>query len=199
PGHAGAGRWDRWKAGGAEVLRRFVGGAAACPTPTLRKRGRGLRKPSRLRGGSLKNGASRAWDADIPPVTARGRRAPTPSPMAKARTAASPRPLHPGRLFPSDPAQRAIARRLYEQVDALPIVSPHGHTDPAWWATDAPFANATELLLVPDHYLFRMLYSQGVPLDALGIPRRDGTCAGSGPRKAWRVFGRHFHLFRGNI
>ncbi|WP_407352813.1 glucuronate isomerase [Luteimonas sp. R10] len=112
---------------------------------------------------------------------------------------AAPKPLslHEDRLFAADPVQRAIARRLYAQVGALPIVSPHGHTDPAWWATDAPFANATELLLVPDHYVFRMLYSQGVPLDALGIPRADGSRATFDPREAWRVFARHFHLFRG--
>ena len=78
---------------------------------------------------------------------------------------AKPLHLHPDRLFPSDPVQRPIARRLYTQVAGLPIVSPHGHTDPAWFAQDEAFANATELLLVPDHYVFRMLYSQGVPLD----------------------------------
>ncbi len=112
---------------------------------------------------------------------------------------ASPHPLalHDDRLFPSDPTQRAIARRLYAQVASLPIVSPHGHTDPSWFAGNAPFANATELLLVPDHYVFRMLYSQGVSLDALGIPRADGSRADVDPREAWRVFARHFHLFRG--
>jgi len=112
---------------------------------------------------------------------------------------ASPKPLvlHEDRLFPADGTQRAIARRLYAQVGGLPIVSPHGHTDPAWFAGDAPFANATELLLVPDHYVFRMLYSQGVPLDALGIPRRDGSRAEADPRKAWRLFAERFHLFRG--
>jgi glucuronate isomerase len=111
--------------------------------------------------------------------------------------AAKPLVLHEDRLFPADAAQRAIARRLYAQVAGLPIVSPHGHTDPAWFATDAPFANATELLLLPDHYLFRMLYSQGVSLDALGLRRQDGSGAGADPREAWRLFARHYHLFRG--
>lgn len=110
---------------------------------------------------------------------------------------AKPLHLHPDRLFPSDPVQRSIARRLYTQVAGLPIVSPHGHTDPAWFAQDEAFANATELLLVPDHYVFRMLYSQGVPLDALGIPRADGSRAAVDPRAAWRVFAERFHLFRG--
>jgi glucuronate isomerase len=105
--------------------------------------------------------------------------------------------LHEDRLFPSDTLQRAIAKRLYALVAHLPIVSPHGHTDPAWFASDAPFANATELLLVPDHYVFRMLYSQGISLDALGIPRRDGSRAAVDPRAAWRLFAENFHLFRG--
>jgi glucuronate isomerase len=109
----------------------------------------------------------------------------------------TPLNLHADRLFASDPAQRSIARRLYGQVAHLPIVSPHGHTDPAWFAGNAPFASATELLLLPDHYVFRMLYSQGVPLDALGIARRDGSRAPVDPRAAWRLFAQHFHLFRG--
>ena len=87
---------------------------------------------------------------------------------------------------------RAIARELYQTVTDLPIVSPHGHTDPAWWATNDCFTNASELLLVPDHYLFRMLYSQGVKLEALGI---GGTEAD--PREAWRILANHYHLFRG--
>ncbi|MBN6150580.1 glucuronate isomerase [Xanthomonas sp. AmX2] len=108
-----------------------------------------------------------------------------------------PLSLHQDRLLPPDPGMRAIARRLYAQVSGLPIVSPHGHTDPAWFAGDAAFANATELLLVPDHYVFRMLYSQGVPLDALGIPRADGTRAAVDPRQAWRTFAERFQLLRG--
>ena len=112
-------------------------------------------------------------------------------------SSALPLQLSPDRLFASEPGQRAIARRLYAEVARLPIISPHGHTDPAWFAENRPFPNATELLLVPDHYLFRMLYSQGVPLDALGIPHRDGSRAAVDPREAWRIFARHFRLFRG--
>ncbi len=73
--------------------------------------------------------------------------------------------LHPDRLFPPDPATRELARRLYATVKDLPIVSPHGHTDPQWFADNPPFANASALFITPDHYVFRMLYSQGVPLD----------------------------------
>jgi len=112
-------------------------------------------------------------------------------------TTPQPLTLHDDRLFSPEPIQRAIARRLYDQVGKLPIISPHGHTDPSWFAGNQPFANATELLLVPDHYVFRMLYSQGVSLDALGIPRLDGSRANVDPRDAWRAFASHFHLFRG--
>ncbi|WP_428684716.1 glucuronate isomerase [Sphingopyxis sp.] len=105
-----------------------------------------------------------------------------------------PRPLalSPDRVFPSDPVQRDIARRLYRQVAGLPIISPHGHTDPGWFAVNQPFGNATEMLLHPDHYIFRMLYSQGVSLDALGIRNRDAD-----PRESWRLFAQNYHLFRG--
>ncbi|MCX7865452.1 MAG: glucuronate isomerase, partial [Novosphingobium sp.] len=106
--------------------------------------------------------------------------------------AASPLVLHPDRLFPADPATRAIARELFALVEKLPIISPHGHTDPRWFSTNANFGNATELLLKPDHYLFRMLYSQGVRLEELGI----GSTA-TNPREAWRIFASHYHLFRG--
>jgi glucuronate isomerase len=107
-----------------------------------------------------------------------------------------PLQLHPDRLLPAEPQMRAIARDLYGSVKDLPIVSPHGHCDPAWFATDAPWTNPTELLLAPDHYLYRMLYSQGVPLDALGVPSRAGP-SGTEAREAWRLFASHYYLFRG--
>ena len=105
--------------------------------------------------------------------------------------------LHPDRLFPPDPATRELARALYASVASLPIVSPHGHTDPQWFADDTPFANASALLITPDHYVFRMLYSQGVRLEDLGIPRRDGAAAAVDARSIWRTFASHYHLFRG--
>jgi glucuronate isomerase len=103
-----------------------------------------------------------------------------------------PLKLHPDRLFPSDPDTRNIARRLYAEVAGLPIISPHGHTDPEWWATDAHFGNAAELLLHPDHYVFRMLYSQGIGLESLGVGNPDAD-----PRESWRLFADRYHLFRG--
>jgi glucuronate isomerase len=107
-----------------------------------------------------------------------------------------PLTLSPDRLFPAEPATRDIARALYAEVASLPIVSPHGHTDPAWFATNANWTNPTELLLSPDHYLYRMLYSQGVPLDRLGVPGRGGA-SDVDPREAWRLFASHYYLFRG--
>jgi glucuronate isomerase len=104
--------------------------------------------------------------------------------------------LHEDRLFPPDAATRDVARRLYQSVRSLPIISPHGHTDPVWFADNAPFANATELLLAPDHYLFRMLYSQGIAMERLGVPSRSGPSRAK-PRDAWRLFASNFHLFRG--
>ncbi|MES3109973.1 glucuronate isomerase [Sphingomonas aurantiaca] len=105
--------------------------------------------------------------------------------------------LHPDRLFPSDGRTRDIARALHAGVKDLPIVSPHGHTDPAWFARDEAFSDPASLLIVPDHYVFRMLYSQGVPLDALGVPTVDGSPTESDPRKIWRIFADNYHLFRG--
>ena len=109
-----------------------------------------------------------------------------------------PRPLKldPDRLFPADPSSRSIARALYGEVAGLPIVSPHGHTDPAWFATDAPWTDPAALLLAPDHYLYRMLYSHGIPLEALGVPGRAGPSVAD-PREAWRLFAGHYYLFRG--
>lgn len=109
---------------------------------------------------------------------------------------ATPLRLNTDRLFPAEPQVRGIARELYASVKNLPIVSPHGHTDPRWFASNAPWTNATELLLAPDHYLYRMLYSQGVSLDALGVAARAGPSSAD-PREAWRLFAAHYYLFRG--
>jgi glucuronate isomerase len=105
--------------------------------------------------------------------------------------------LHPDRLFPAEPSTRALARALYASVESLPIVSPHGHTDPQWFADDAPFANASALFITPDHYVFRMLYSQGIRLEDLGIARNDGAPVEGDARRIWRTFAANYHLFRG--
>ena len=107
-----------------------------------------------------------------------------------------PLQLHPDRLFPAEPTVRAIARELYAAIADLPIVSPHGHTDPAWFATDAPWSDATSLLVAPDHYLHRMLRSQGVDVARLGVADSQGRVTAD-PREAWRLFAAHQPLFRG--
>jgi glucuronate isomerase len=108
-----------------------------------------------------------------------------------------PLDLHPDRLFPADPATRDLTRALYATVKDLPIISPHGHTDPQWYADDEPFSDASALFITPDHYVFRMLYSQGIRLEDLGIPRTDGGPIETDARRIWRTFAAHCHLFRG--
>jgi glucuronate isomerase len=105
--------------------------------------------------------------------------------------------IHPDRLFPAEPAARDVARRLYAGIRDLPIISPHGHTDPRWYAEDEPFPDPATLFVIPDHYIFRMLYSQGVRLEDLGIPTKDGSPVETDPRAIWRRFAAHYHLFRG--
>jgi glucuronate isomerase len=105
--------------------------------------------------------------------------------------------LDEDRLFPIEDCARGIARALYGTVRGLPIVSPHGHTDPRWYAEDAAFPDPARLFVTPDHYVFRMLHSQGVPLEELGVPRADGGPVEQDPRAIWRRFAAHFHLFRG--
>jgi glucuronate isomerase len=101
--------------------------------------------------------------------------------------------IHPDRLFPAEPGTRRIARTLYEQVRILPIISPHGHTTATWFARNEPFADPAKLFVQPDHYVFRMLYSQGVSFEDLGIGQSELKDAW----KVWRIFASNYHLFRG--
>ena len=105
--------------------------------------------------------------------------------------------LHDDRLFPAQGRARDLARALYDQVRDLPIVSPHGHTDPRWFAENEAFPDPAQLFVTPDHYVFRMLCSQGVPLSDLGVPRADGGPTETDGRTIWRLFARHYPLFRG--
>ncbi len=106
--------------------------------------------------------------------------------------------LSPDHFFASDPEQRRVARELYESIAGLPVISPHGHVDPRLLADEnATFGTPADLFIIPDHYVFRMLYSQGIPLEALGVPRRDGGPVETDHRKIWQIFAENFHLFRG--
>ena len=101
--------------------------------------------------------------------------------------------IHEDRLFPTEPGARTIARALYAQIKTLPLVSPHGHTQAAWFAKNEPFSDPATLFVQPDHYVFRMLYSQGISMDDLEI----GQPEMKDPRKVWRIFARNYFLFRG--
>ena len=107
-------------------------------------------------------------------------------------------PLAADRFFDPDPTLRNIAGDLYREASRLPIVSPHGHVDPRLFADpQATFGSPADLFIIPDHYVFRMLYSQGVGLEALGVPRQDGGPVEKDHRKIWRTFCENFYLFRG--
>jgi glucuronate isomerase len=116
---------------------------------------------------------------------------------ARASSAAAALVLHEDRCFDPEPGVRRIARELYAGTRDLPIISPHGHVDARLLADDAPFPEPAALIIQPDHYLLRMLHSQGVPLERLGIAPRDGGPAEQDPRRIWQLFADHYHLFRG--
>lgn len=101
--------------------------------------------------------------------------------------------LHEDRLFPAEPGTRSIAKALYERVKALPIIGSHGHTQASWFAHNKPFPDPATLFVQPDHYVFRMLYSQGISLEDLEIGQPELKNA----RKVWKIFASHYYLFRG--
>lgn len=101
--------------------------------------------------------------------------------------------IHEDRLFPAEPTTRRIARELYTSIQHLPIISPHGHTQAGWFAKNEPFPDPAKLFVQPDHYVYRMLYSQGVNLEDLEIGRKELN----DPRKIWRIFANNYYLFRG--
>jgi len=105
--------------------------------------------------------------------------------------------LSEDRFFDPNPTARKIVREIYESIKDLPIISPHGHVDPLIFEENKPFPNPTQLFLIPDHYLFRMLYSQGISMESLGIPTVDGSKVEIDPRKIWQIFADNFYLFRG--
>ncbi len=105
--------------------------------------------------------------------------------------------LKADRFFDPNPAVRAIARKLYQSVKNFPIISPHGHVDPNLFVDNKPFPNPAELFLIPDHYIYRMLYSQGIPMESLGVRPLDGSSTETNAKKIWKLFGEHYYLFRG--
>ncbi len=104
--------------------------------------------------------------------------------------------LNENRFFPIDESSRNIAKRLFQEVEKLPIISPHGHTDPYWFAQNENFTNATDLLVIPDHYILRMLISQGLNLKDLGVVTNNEKSSKKDKREIWRLFANNYYLFR---
>ena len=104
---------------------------------------------------------------------------------------------HPDRLLPSEPYKRDIAREILKTVENLPIISPHGHCDPKWFSQNKRFPDPAQLFVVPDHYIFRMLVSQGLKLNELGVQSLDGSVFENDPQKIWKKFSENYYLFRG--
>lgn len=105
--------------------------------------------------------------------------------------------LNDDRFFEPDPSTRLVARELYKEVKSLPIISPHGHVDPEILSKNENFSNPSELLIIPDHYIFRMFYSQGINLEKLGIPTIDGSDIEVDPKEIWKIFCKNYFLFSG--
>ena len=105
--------------------------------------------------------------------------------------------LHEDRFFSPVETVRKYAREIYDSIKDLPIISPHGHVDPSIFSENKPFPNPTQLFLIPDHYIYRMLYSQGIPMESLGIPTIDGSKVETDARKIWQIFADNYYLFNG--
>jgi glucuronate isomerase len=90
---------------------------------------------------------------------------------------------------------RAIARSIYEAVQALPVISPHGHVDPQLLLDNEPFPDPATLFVTPDHYVTRLLHAGGIDLDALGVGQAPLSPDAS--RVVWRTLFERWELFRG--
>ncbi len=101
------------------------------------------------------------------------------------------------RYFSSDPAQQKVALDLYNTVKDLPLICPHGHVDPRLFSDpNYQFGSPVDLLIIPDHYIFRMMYSQGISMESMGIPRKDGGAVETDHRKIWQLICDNWHLMR---
>ena len=106
---------------------------------------------------------------------------------------------HPDRLLPSQQVKRDIARELLTTVEDLPIISPHGHCDPSWFSENKRFPDPAHLFVIPDHYVFRMLVSQGFTLNELGIQTLDSSVFSKKIQKKYgQKFSENYYLCSGN-
>lgn len=105
--------------------------------------------------------------------------------------------LHPDRGLPADTAVRPIARQIYASTADLPIVSMHGHVEVEMLRRNERFSDPAQVLVIPDHYLVRMLVSQGATFESLGIGPADDPRVEKDPRQVFRTFAAGWHHFRG--
>ena len=101
------------------------------------------------------------------------------------------------RLLPATDHSRQIAKNLYEEIKDLPIISPHGHCDPFWFSENTNFTDAAQLFVIPDHYILRMLVSQGISFNELGVEHNSENKFETNPRLIWKKFSENYYLFRG--
>lgn len=91
-----------------------------------------------------------------------------------------------------------LARELYQQMSAFPILAPHGHVNPALLAENLPFPDPVALLITPDHYITRMLASQGIGYEELDIPTQPGGVQlGIDPENVWKILATNWRAFAG--
>ena len=84
-----------------------------------------------------------------------------------------------------------LGLELYSEVAELPVVSPHGHIDVRLFADPAARLDPPGRLFVSaDHYVVRMLYSQGVPLERAGLGEAEVD-----DRAVWQLLADNVHLF----
>ena len=90
-----------------------------------------------------------------------------------------------------------LAREIFAQMNKWPIISPHGHVAAELILENKQFSNPVELLIKPDHYLTRMLFSQGISYEKLDLPNKSAVVKGISPQEIWRIFAKNWKLFRG--
>ncbi len=84
-----------------------------------------------------------------------------------------------------------LGLELYREVAGLPLVSPHGHIDAHLLADPgARLDPPGRLFVTADHYVVRMLYSQGVPLEQCGLGPD-----GADDRTVWQTLADRVRLF----
>ena len=103
----------------------------------------------------------------------------------------------PHRLLATSEKKLNLAKEIYDQIANFPIISPHGHCDPGWFSENKRFPDPAQLFVVPDHYVLRMLVSQGFSLNELGVNSVDGSNVEKDPREIWKKFSENYYLFRG--